>query len=116
VQVDLIRPTLKAPGNKRLKLKCDEPLSKIAFNFTLFRYTKGAKTTRVLSLGVFLVSCLLFAFADSKTFDVYIPAAFFLSAGGMGFFFSHFVLAAGPHTPSHVPSSTRRHQFPFQLS
>jgi len=39
VQVDPIRPTLKDPGAKRLKLKCDEPLSKFAFNLHLRRYT-----------------------------------------------------------------------------
>jgi len=38
VQVDPIKPTLKAPGSKRLKLECDEPLSHFAFNFNLRRY------------------------------------------------------------------------------
>jgi hypothetical protein len=28
VQLDPIKPTLKAPGTKRLKLKCDEPLGR----------------------------------------------------------------------------------------
>jgi len=41
VQVDPIKPTLKAPGIKRLTLKCDEQLSKIAFTFNLRRYSKG---------------------------------------------------------------------------
>ena len=36
VQVDPIKPTLKAPG--RLELKCDEPLSNFAFNFNPRRY------------------------------------------------------------------------------
>ena len=40
VQVDPIKPELKAPGTKRLKLKCDEPLSDFAFNFSLRRYTE----------------------------------------------------------------------------
>jgi hypothetical protein len=39
VQVDPIKPTLKAPGTKRLKLQYDEPLSNFAFNFNLRRYT-----------------------------------------------------------------------------
>jgi hypothetical protein len=39
VQVDPIKPKFKLPGTKRLKLKCDEPLSKIAFTFKLRRYT-----------------------------------------------------------------------------
>jgi hypothetical protein len=39
VQVAPIKPTLKAPGTKRLKLKCDEPLSNFVFNFNLRRYS-----------------------------------------------------------------------------
>jgi hypothetical protein len=38
VQVDPIELTLKAPGIKRLNLKCDEPLSNYAFRFNLRRY------------------------------------------------------------------------------
>ena len=38
MQVDPIRPTLKAPRTKRLKLNCGEPLSNYAFNFNLRRY------------------------------------------------------------------------------
>jgi hypothetical protein len=41
VQVVPIKPTLTAPGTKRLKLECDEPLSNFAFNFKLRRYTTG---------------------------------------------------------------------------
>jgi len=39
VHVEPMKPMLKAPGIKRLKLKYDWPLSKIAFNFNLRRYT-----------------------------------------------------------------------------
>jgi hypothetical protein len=39
VQVDPIKPKLKPPGTKRLKLNCDEPLSSFAFKFNLRRYT-----------------------------------------------------------------------------
>ena len=39
VQVDPIKPALKAPGTKRLKLKYDELLSNLAFKFNLRRYT-----------------------------------------------------------------------------
>jgi hypothetical protein len=39
VQVDPIKPSLKAPGIKRLKLKYDKPLSNFAFKFNLRRYT-----------------------------------------------------------------------------
>ena len=40
MQVDPIKPTLKAPGSERLKLKYDEPLSNFAFNIYLRRYTE----------------------------------------------------------------------------
>ena len=36
----LSKPTMKAPGTKRLKLKRDEPLSKSALKFNLRRYNK----------------------------------------------------------------------------
>ena len=39
VQVDPIKPTLNAPGTKRLKLKYVELLSSFAFNFNLRRYS-----------------------------------------------------------------------------
>jgi len=38
VLVDPIKSTLKAPGTKRLKLACDNPLSKFGFKFNLRRY------------------------------------------------------------------------------
>ena len=38
VHVDPIEPKLKAPGAKRLKLKCDRLLSTCAFKFNLRRY------------------------------------------------------------------------------
>ena len=44
VQVDPIKPTLKAPGSQRLKLKCDTLLSTSAFNFNLRRYSTGEET------------------------------------------------------------------------
>jgi hypothetical protein len=43
VQVDPIKPTLKAPGTNRLILKYDKLISIFAFNFKLRRYTKGNK-------------------------------------------------------------------------
>jgi len=39
VQVDPIKPKLKPPGTKRLKLKYDKPLSKSAFKFNLHHYS-----------------------------------------------------------------------------
>jgi hypothetical protein len=38
VQVDPIKPTLKAPGTQRLTLKCNELLSNFAFKCKLRRY------------------------------------------------------------------------------
>jgi hypothetical protein len=46
VQVDsIITRVESAPGicNQRLKLKCDEPLSNVAFNFNLRRYSVVSK-------------------------------------------------------------------------
>ena len=42
VQVDPIKPTLKPPGTKRLKLKCDELRSSFGFKFNVRRYALGA--------------------------------------------------------------------------
>ena len=39
VQVDAIKPTLKAPGTNLLTLNYDERLSNFAFKFNLRRYT-----------------------------------------------------------------------------
>jgi len=39
VQVDPIKPTLKAPGIERLKLKYEELLSNFGFKFNLRRYS-----------------------------------------------------------------------------
>ena len=39
--VDPIKPTLKAPGIKRLKLKHDDLLLNFGFKTNLRRYTKG---------------------------------------------------------------------------
>jgi hypothetical protein len=42
VQADPIKPTLKAPGTKGLKLKYDELVSNFAFKCNLRRYIKAA--------------------------------------------------------------------------
>ena len=42
VQVDPIKPTLKAPGSMLSKLSYDGPVSIFAFNFNLHRYTTGS--------------------------------------------------------------------------
>ena len=50
MQINPIKPTLKAPGTKRLKLKYDEPLSNFGFNYNLRRYTMG-EDVQVVMLG-----------------------------------------------------------------
>ena len=45
MQVDPINPTSKAPGTKHMKLKCDDLLSNLAFNFNLRRYNEGSSLT-----------------------------------------------------------------------
>jgi hypothetical protein len=44
VQLDPIKPTLKASSSERLRLKSDEPLSNVAFKFNLRRYHVGRVT------------------------------------------------------------------------
>ena len=46
VQVDPIKPTLKAPGIKLLKLASDKLLSKCPFKFNLRRYTMEREAAR----------------------------------------------------------------------
>jgi len=41
VQVDRMKPKLKPPRSKHLKLRCVVPLSNFAFKFNLRRYSKG---------------------------------------------------------------------------
>jgi hypothetical protein len=51
VQVDPIKPTLKAPGTNRLKLNYDALLSNVAFKFNLRRYNMSAILTN-FALGI----------------------------------------------------------------
>ena len=44
MQVDPIKPKLKPPGIKHLKVRCDILLSKSAFKFNLRRYRVVAET------------------------------------------------------------------------
>ena len=50
VQVDPIKPTLKAPGTKRLKLEYDELLSSFAFSFNLRRFSWRTPTCGYTSI------------------------------------------------------------------
>jgi hypothetical protein len=53
VQVDPIKPTLKAPGIKRLKLVRDDPLTNFAFKFNLRRYNEVAHPQDVNQAGAY---------------------------------------------------------------
>ena len=46
--IDPIKPTLTAPGTKRLNPKCDEPLSNIAFKCNLRRYIKDPDSGKMV--------------------------------------------------------------------
>ena len=43
VQVEPMKPVLKAPGSTLLRLRCDGPLSNFAFKFNSRRYTQGRR-------------------------------------------------------------------------
>jgi hypothetical protein len=45
-----MKPTLKAPGTKLLKLKCDEPLSNFAFNVNVHRYIEATAAAKEKSV------------------------------------------------------------------
>jgi len=49
VQIHPIKPMLKAPKTKRLKLKYDDPLSNFASNVNLRRYNKVRDFNQYLS-------------------------------------------------------------------
>jgi len=51
VQVEPIKPTLKAPGTKRLKLKYDKLFSSFAFYFNLRRYSMAIDGVEATSAG-----------------------------------------------------------------
>jgi hypothetical protein len=56
VQVGSMKFTLKAPGTKRLKVRCDMLLSTSAFEFSLRRYTSvGSLSSRGVLLGMRVV-------------------------------------------------------------
>jgi hypothetical protein len=52
VQVDPIKPTLKAPDTKRLELIYDETVSNFAFKFNLRYCTPAAAAREVLSAAI----------------------------------------------------------------
>ena len=52
MQVDPIKPTLKAPGNKRLNLESDEQLSSFAFKFNLRCYILACTAPAALAAAL----------------------------------------------------------------
>jgi hypothetical protein len=69
VQVVPVKPTLIAPGTKRLKLLYDKLLSNFAFNFSLHRYT--------------LVLFILFPFLRRDVRRASVPAHLLLTGRGL---------------------------------
>ena len=65
MQADPIKPTLKAPGTKRLRLKHDELLSRFAFKFKLRRCDKDANA-RVTSSCKLITETLLVSIVKKK--------------------------------------------------
>ena len=68
MQVDNIKPQIKSAWFQRLRLKCDEPLSNVAFEFNLRRYTKAAMASSLPSAGRSRLRCTLrqmYSFAES---------------------------------------------------
>ena len=49
MQIDPVRPVLKAPGTKRLKLKYNETSLNFAFKFDLRRFVKANMTAALAS-------------------------------------------------------------------
>ena len=52
VQIDPVKPTLKAPGSKSSKLKYHKLVSSFAFKFNLRRCTVGTAAVKNLGVGV----------------------------------------------------------------
>ena len=76
VQVDPIKPTLKPPETKYLKLTHHELLSAVAFKFNLRRYNEAAAIKTQSSLSVL-------NFGQNAIFSASISAAMLLCAGGV---------------------------------
>ena len=55
VQVDPIKPNLKPPGTRHLKVKCDTLISTFAFKFNLRRYNVDRQTRALRGQGLTLV-------------------------------------------------------------
>jgi len=70
VQVDPIKPTLKPPGTKHWRLKCDELLSSLPFKFRLRRYTEGDAVLRALRAATAVRGHFASGLATGRTVQV----------------------------------------------
>jgi len=59
VQVDPIKPTLKVPGTKRLKVQYDELLSSFPFKFNLRRYIEVREELAAAAAAAVVGRCRL---------------------------------------------------------
>jgi hypothetical protein len=62
-----MKPKLKAPGTKRLTLKCDEPLSSFAFKYNLRRYTTDDAALKPRARALEVLGMLVSARAGPAT-------------------------------------------------
>jgi len=70
VQLDPIKPKLKPPGTKRLKLEYDGMLSDFGFKSNLRRYIKGAElTSKVAALEASLAAATAAAKAKREEYE-----------------------------------------------
>jgi hypothetical protein len=68
MQVDPIKPKLKPPETKRLKLTCDEPPSNFGFNFKLRPYTMVVTMEQILTM-VFLLTLFATMFLQARPYE-----------------------------------------------
>ena len=66
VQVDPIKHVSKAPGTILLKLRCDGPLSNVAFKINLRRHSKEGSALRLLVIQLLILGMGLWAGAYTR--------------------------------------------------
>ena len=106
-----MKPTMKAPGSKRLKLRYDGPLSTFAFNFNLRRYIESMPYPRYAgSVGdneLNLMGC-------SDLYEAAEASLFAITTDGQGLTLVHFsaqpqpLLSLKPPNVSHKKSYANR--------
>ena len=94
MQVNPIKPTLKTPGTKRLKLENDDLLSSFAFKFNLRRYTMGQTAVPAAEAQVI--------FATTPVFNAAISVAFLGESVGQHTLLGGGVIIAASVLPSAI--------------